>query len=108
MTSENQIIPVLSRERLSTGVQDQARALLATPLDWDVILERVMAEEIYPLFYRNLAALGFAGVPMHAREQLQKLSKINGFRNTLLTEELVRVLNLLSEAGVPAIPLKGP
>ena len=144
MTSEDQLSLFLARGSLPPRVQEQARALLATPLDWDLILERVTAEEIYPLFYRNLETLGFAGVgkqgagskeqgagsgeqgangelriakceiaespvvgPRSVRERLGGLAKINAFRNTLLTEELVRVLKLLADAGIPTIPLKG-
>jgi hypothetical protein len=44
----------------------------------------------------------------NAIEQLRSLAKINAFRNMLLVEELVRLLNLLSDAGIPAISLKGP
>src|SRR5439155_16487158 len=101
VASEEELVLLLARGSLPPRVQEQARALLATPLDWDLILERVTAEEIYPLFYRNLETLGFAGVSEQgarskeqgargneeAREQLRKLSKINAFRNTLLTEE---------------------
>jgi hypothetical protein len=48
-----------------------------------------------------------AGSRDEAWEQLQKLAKINAFRNALLTEELVRMLKLLADAGIPTIPLKG-
>jgi hypothetical protein len=51
-----------------------------------------------------LQAPGYVG----ARERLRGLWKIIAFRITLLVEELVRVLNLLSDAGIPAISLKGP
>jgi hypothetical protein len=171
LAPEDQLILLLTRGKLSARVTDEARALLENPLKWDVILERVTAEDVYPIFYRNLQGLDTAskeqgagsgeqgargkeqraknnqgrtlnaknaisamsatdaernermaetsGSKLHARssmlcdrreqvlEQLQRLSKINSFRNMLLTEELVRVLGVLSEAGIPAIPLKG-
>ncbi|PYT92311.1 MAG: hypothetical protein DMG36_15630 [Acidobacteria bacterium] len=107
MSSENRIILLLARGRLSALVQEQSLTLLATPLDWDLILERTIEQEVYPLFYGNLRTLGFPGVPAQARTQLHNLSKINALRNTLLTEELVRVLTRLGDAGIPTIPLKG-
>jgi Uncharacterised nucleotidyltransferase len=137
MTPEDQFVLLLARGKLFSRVREQARALLEKPLDWDVILERVTAEEVYPLFTRNLETLGFAGVgkqgagskeqgangelrianceigespvagPPSVRERLGGLVKINAFRNTLLTEELVRVLKLLADRGIPTIPLKG-
>ena len=107
LSTEDQLLLLLAQGKLLPRVQERAVALLATPLRWDLIIERATAQEVYPLFYRNLATLGFPGVPEHAREQLHHLSRINLLRNTLLTEELVRVLKLLADAGIPTIPLKG-
>jgi hypothetical protein len=107
LAPEDQLILLLARGNLLPRVQEGALALLAAPLRWDLIVERVKAQEVYPLFYRNLGTLGFPGVPQQARAQLHNLSRINALRNTLLTEELVRALILLAEAGIPTIPLKG-
>ena len=104
---EDHLILLLARGQLPPRVQEQVLALLATPLGWDLILERVTAQEVYPLFTRNLGMLGFPGVPAQVRAQLHNLSKINALRNTLMTEELVRVLTLLGNAGISTIPLKG-
>jgi hypothetical protein len=81
--------------------------LLATPLRWDLILERATLHQVYPLLFRNLGTLGFPGMPCQVRTELEALCKGNAFRNTLLAEELARVLTLLEKAGIPAIPLKG-
>lgn len=119
-TPEDQLVLLLARGSLPPEVQEQARALLAAPLKWELIVERVTEQEVYPLFYRNLETLVCpsreqgargkeqrAGSKGEAREQLQKLSKINAFRNALMTEELVRVVKLLADIGIPTIPLKG-
>jgi hypothetical protein len=127
LTPEDQLILLLARGTLPPQVRRRALALLATELNCDLILERAIVEEVYPLLYGNLRKLPAPGsmlqAPCYARagsdeegpvtgprsvlEQLGKLAKINAFRNALLTEELVRVLKLLSESGIPAIPLKG-
>ena len=162
LTQEEQLILLLVRGTMSQLVREQALALLATPLRWELILEHAINEEIYPLVNRNLRKLestehgagsgeqgtsgkgqraesnepgisdgglripkwpisganepreenGNLALPIipkdEAREQLHKRYKINAFRNTLLTEELARVLRVLSDAGIPAITLKGP
>ncbi len=107
LAAENRLILLLARGTLDRNAQDQARALLLVALDWQVILERVTAEQVYPLVYRNLYALGFVGVPAKARGRLHNLARINALRNTLLSEELTRVLKLFAHAGIAAIPLKG-
>jgi hypothetical protein len=105
--SEDQLCLLLARGELPSDVLEQARALLATPLRWDVILKYATAHEVYPLLYRNLRRLGFPGVPIEARMELETLYKINAFRNVHLAEELARVLTLLADAGIPTIPVKG-
>jgi hypothetical protein len=105
--AEDQLCLLVARGELTPHVQEQARALLATPLRWDVILERAVAHEVYPLLYRNFRRLAFPGVPTYVYTELEALYKINAFRNVQLAEELARVLTLLGGAGIPTIPLKG-
>jgi Uncharacterised nucleotidyltransferase len=106
-SAEDQLCLLLARGELTPALQQHARALLAAPLRWDLILERATAHEVYPLLYRNLRSLAFIGVPTQARSELETLYKVNAFRNIHLVEELARVLALLAGAGIPTIPLKG-
>lgn len=93
--------------RFLPRAQEEARALLAAPLRWDRILNRVRGHDVFPLFYRNLQTLGFPGVPAEVCTELEAIFSINALRNTLLAEELARVLRLFHAAGVLVIPLKG-
>jgi hypothetical protein len=175
MNPENKLIILLARAMVFPELHRAHRAAVAATLDWDTIIARVIAEEIYPIFYRNLESIDTEPAPgskeeaakgearsakseqqrawgrepepksgvqsvkrtaqpapslitsplpgselkapcsmlqapgyVGARERLRGLWKINAFRNALLIEELARVLKLLSEAGIPAISLKGP
>lgn len=107
LSPEDQTVLLLARGELTPHLQERALGLLATPLRWDLILERAMVHQVYPLLFRNLGRLGFPGMPGQVRTELEALCKGNAFRNTLLAEELARVLTLLKEAGIPVIPLKG-
>jgi hypothetical protein len=107
LSPENQTILLLARGELTPQIEERALALLATPLRWELLLERARVHQVYPLLFRNLDRLGFLGMPGQVRIELEALYKVNAFRNTLLAEELARVLTLLTEAGIPAIPLKG-
>ncbi len=107
MTREDELILLLARGNVPCQVQERALALLATPINWKLIIERATEQEIYPLLHRNLAALGFPAVPAEARKALESLYKINAFRNVHLVEEVERTLRLFSGAAIPAIPLKG-
>jgi Uncharacterised nucleotidyltransferase len=107
LAPEDQLLLLLARGEISHGVREQVLALIRTPLNWQVVFQKAVAEEVYPLLHRNLNVLGFPHIPAEVRSQFHNLSKVNSLRNTLLTEDLVRVLTLLNEADIPAIPLKG-
>ena len=106
-TSEDKLILLLARGRLSPQGQDEARALLEGQVDWDQLVTRVIEQEVYPLFYSNLEKIGFYGVPERPQAELRSLYKINGFRNVRLAEELKLLLKLFADARIPVIPLKG-
>jgi hypothetical protein len=107
LSPEDQTILLLARGKLTPQIQERALVLLARPLRWDLILERVRVHQVYPLLFRNLDRLGFPGMPGHLRADLDALCKVNAFHNALLVDELAHVLTLLTKAGIPAIPLKG-
>ena len=104
---EDLLCLLLARGHLSAEARQRVTELLASPLRWPLVLDRVYAHQILPLLHRNLGAFGFSGVPDSVRAELTSAFRVNALRNTLLADELVRVLRLFEEAGVPAMPLKG-
>ena len=104
---EDELLLLLVRGRLTPEVQDRAGLLLGQELAWPRILGQAGAHGVFPLLYRNLQTLGFSGVPAAVRTALETSYRRNALRNALLVRELVQVLRLLGEAGVPVIPLKG-
>ena len=107
LAPEEQLLLFLARGHLPPQARRQALALLAAPLDWDKLYRQAVEQEIFPLVYQNLSDLGFPGVPAAVRDNLRHLVTRNCLRNTLLTSELRRVLELFNHAGIAAIPLKG-
>jgi len=107
VTPEDRLILLLARGRLPPPLAADARSLLAMPLAWDRLLERATVHQVYPLVHHHLRALDPPGLPGDFRAALDGLARINALRNTLLAEELARVLDLLAGAGIPVAPLKG-
>src|SRR5947207_2914796 len=107
LTPEDQLCLLLARGSLTPREQVRAREFLVAPVRWPLLLERAFAHQVYPLLYRNLLDLGFAGVPEVMQADLKGAYFTNGFRNQVLAEELGRLLGLLGEAGIPVTPLKG-
>ena|SRR5215469_1834993 len=106
-SGEDRLCLLLARGRLTSDEQFRARELLSSPVDWSYVLERAYAHGVYPLVYSNLRELGFPGVPDAIRTELKREYLANAIRNQLLSQELAHLLSQLSDAGIPAIPLKG-
>ena len=106
MTPEDELCLLLSRGDLTSGEETRARELVASLLRWPLILERAYTHQIYPLLYRNLRQLGFPNVPDEVQVELKGAYRRNALRNRLLAEELARLLRLLGDAKISAIPLK--
>src|SRR5262249_5178307 len=104
---EDSLCLLLARGRLTANEQFHSRELLSSPLDWSHVLERAYAHGVYPLVYSNLRELGFSGAPDAIRTELKRAYLANAIRSQLLSQELARLLSHLSDARIPAIPVKG-
>jgi hypothetical protein len=105
MTLEDQLCLLLARRHLGP-LHQRTLELLASPLQWQIVLERAYHYEIAPLVYRNLEILGFPGVPEGVQTELSNFLAVNAIRNETLAKELARLLQLLADAKIPVIPLK--
>ena len=84
------------------------RELSRTALDWEVLAAHGRRHSVFPLLYRQLAAVVPHAVPPDSLHRLKELYQGNAARNLFLLGELERVLHALAEDGVTAIPYKGP
>jgi hypothetical protein len=107
LTREDSLCLLLSRGQLTPEQQARAHEFLSAPLQWSIVLDRTYIHQVYPLFYRNVRELGFPGVPHEVQTRLERRYLANTVRNQLLSEELARLLRLLSAADISVIPLKG-
>src|ERR1700730_15035952 len=103
MIPEDQLFLLLARGQLTSDLQQKARELLDSPLQWPLILECAYSHQVFPLLYRNLRALGFPKIPDPIQTELKGSFVANALRNKLLAEELARLLGLLGEAGIRVI-----
>jgi hypothetical protein len=104
---EDALCLLLAQARLTPEALREASELVALPLRWDALLARAAEQQVIPLVYRHLRALGFKGVPEPTRLELKQAFAKNRLKNALLVQQLVRVLRLLAASGVRAIPVKG-
>jgi hypothetical protein len=104
---EDQLCVTLARGEISGEVRERTFQLLASPLRWPLFLEHARKYDICPIIYQNLETLGFRSVPDPIRTELATIFGVNAIRCEVLGRETARILQLLGEAGIPVMPLKG-
>ena len=107
MRPEDELLVCVARAKMDVETGQKARTLLRESIDWDYLIQTALRHKLMPLLYRHLRDLGFELIPESSRERLKSLFHTNARRNIFIATELFRVLNLLRENGIPAIPYKG-
>ncbi len=77
-------------------------------VDWDYLFQLARRHSIVPLVYVQLERHAADVVPEQVLVKFKQNYFENAARNTLLTAELCRLINLFSDEGIEAIPYKGP
>lgn len=83
---------------------ERIRALIEKPIDWNYFFLLARRHAVVPLVYRQLKDV----VPPEHLTTFKKHYQENAARNVVLTAELCRLLKLFGDAGIEAIPYKGP
>jgi hypothetical protein len=101
---------LLSACRVFLGTEEPARleTLLAQGPDWDKLLALANRHGVMPLLYHSISQSCPQAVPQEWLARLRLKYMQNAARNLRMTLELLRILDVLKEAGIRALPLKGP
>lgn len=105
---ERELIVACARTRLEPDRAERVCALARAEVDWQVIEELASAEGLRPLLCWHLSRLCPDSVPPEHMQRLQAHFQANAQRNLFLAGELVRLVRLLGEHGIGAVPFKGP
>jgi hypothetical protein len=108
VSPEKRLLVACARTVVEPGVAREIRELCALPLDWEFVVNTSAVNSILPLVARNIAAIASDLVPANHLERLTKGARANALRCLSLTAELIKVMELLRESGVQAMPYKGP
>lgn len=76
--------------------------------DWTIFLGEALRHGMVPLAARALSGPVGEPVPAVIRADLHQAAESNGRRSLTLAGDLVALLRLLSDAGIRAVPWKGP
>jgi hypothetical protein len=105
---EVRVLLACARPWLNTADLRALRARLEGQLDWDLLLSLAERHAVVPLLYRHLCASGAVRIPADFDQRLRRLYFGSVSLAMFLTEELRRVLRVLSDRGIEALAYKGP
>lgn len=108
MRPEDDLLLCCARLWMDSEVSEKVTSLLQNEMDWSYLRSRAQRHGLTPLLYRSLKCARPQAVPEAILDQLRQYFLANAWRNLLLTEELLEVLDLFKTHGIPAIPYKGP
>ena len=108
LSLEEQAVLYLSRIDLQGGHAEEIRGFLrdhASKLDYHKVWALARMNLVSPLLFRNL--MNIEGIPADVMNGLKEAYLITLKRNLVHAGETVNILDLLREAGIDAIPIKG-
>ncbi len=97
-----------ARTQMGLETRERIRRLGQIPLDWEYIVSTALHHRVMPLLYRSIHNVCPESVPNIILERLRKYFLANAARNVLQTAQLLKLLDLLEDQGVVAVPFKGP
>lgn len=94
--------------RVDHTKDQQIGEILKAGVDWKYIRETAIQHGIIPLLYKRLKDDMEDLVPAEILSEFRNLFMANAINNIQMTQQLLQVLDLLADAGVEAMPFKGP
>jgi putative nucleotidyltransferase-like protein len=108
LAAEYRMLLACARSRMDEPHAAIIRQLSRSALDWEALAALGRRHSLFPLLYRQLAAVVPQEVPPESLGRMKERYQGNAARNLFLLGELERVLRSFADDGVTAIPYKGP
>ncbi len=106
--SEVELLLCSARTNIDSKIAERFRNLIQQDIRWEYLIQIAAEQKVIPLLYQSLKKTCPEAVPQMYLEQLRQEVLVNTAQNLCLATELVKLLNLLKEQDIPAIPFKGP
>ncbi len=106
-TPEELVLLYSSRTKLSPDIQEKLAVLLERDLDWQWIKDKSIVHGVVPLLDHTLGRNEFLNVPGEIRQWLRQVRMVNLIRNLRIRDEKDKLLSLLADNSITAVPFKG-
>ncbi len=105
--SEMELVVLGARTHLNDRARKRLAELLDERLNWDEIISAAAAHGVVPILFRNLGPYA-KDIPSPVLERLRSFTLENNLHNLYLAGELTKLIRIMEESGINALPYKGP
>ncbi len=105
---EMELLLRCARTQLTPGDTACMRALLEAGVSWPRLCDLTRRHGLTPLLYRHLFGSAADLIPARSMKRLRLKFYEHAGHNLTLFAELLDVLRVFNEKGIPAVPFKGP
>lgn len=106
--AEAELLVHCTRLEIDPNRAKRIEALLELEIDWTKLLSFAQRNALIPLLYFQLSKIAPHLVPSDRLNELRNRFQDNSALNTLLTAEMILLIDLFEQNHIPAIPYKGP
>jgi hypothetical protein len=105
---ETELLMCCARTQVDDKTAAQVQDLVDASIDWNYVLKYADEHMVLPLVHHTLSKAAPNSVPTPVQNRLRARFRNHVRNNLLLTHELLNLLGLFDEHGIPVLPLKGP
>ena len=108
MPAEVELLFCCARTQLKPETVDRIITLIDSPLEWERLITLAKSHRVLPLLFHHLNDLAPNKIPDKFKNDFQAFSSHHTFNNLNQLSELLKVIDLLKQHHILAIPFKGP
>jgi hypothetical protein len=105
---EVQLLLSCAHAQMHPANAERIVGLLQNDIDWDFLLQMAFRHNVVSLLYRSLKTVGSITIPETVQAELKAQIEMDVQGNLFLTKELLELLALFEQGGIPVVPYKGP
>ncbi|MBW4577470.1 MAG: nucleotidyltransferase family protein [Aphanothece sp. CMT-3BRIN-NPC111] len=104
---EIELLLCCARTQMQPEYAERICQLVQQDLDWHCLLEAASWHGVMPLLHLQLKDICPQAVPQPVLDDLRNAFNANARKNLLLSGELLKLLKIFKDHGIPSIPFKG-
>jgi hypothetical protein len=99
---------VACSRRSDASSRSRIAALPKDDLDWNFLFGVSYRNGVFPLVFRNLMQADPGALPDEIRADVAEALKQHAENNMFLTSQIIRLVKIFEDEGIPFLPFKGP